>query len=64
MSKRFQWMVFLAALVTLIAVYFITQQMIESYANRPLPIKEVQLISPEVSVITVTPGSYQRFWCH
>lgn len=59
MTKRFQWMVFLAALVTLIAVYFITQQMIESYANRPLPIKEVQLISPEVSVITVTPGSYQ-----
>jgi membrane fusion protein (multidrug efflux system) len=59
MTKRFQWMVFLTALVTLIAVYFITQQMIESYANRPLPIKQVQLISPEVSVITVTPGSYQ-----
>lgn len=59
MTKRFQWMVFLAALVMLVVVYFITQQMIESYANRPLPIKEVQIISPEVSVITVTPGSYQ-----
>jgi len=59
MTKRFQWIVFLATLVALIMVYFITQKMIDSYANRPLPIKEVQVINPEVSVKTVMPGSYQ-----
>ncbi|MCB2427387.1 efflux RND transporter periplasmic adaptor subunit [Methylophaga pinxianii] len=59
MTKRFQWIVFICSVIGLIAVYLIIQQMIDTYANRPLPIKQVQIISPEVSVKTVTPGRYQ-----
>ncbi|HCD04670.1 MULTISPECIES: efflux RND transporter periplasmic adaptor subunit [unclassified Methylophaga] len=59
MTKRLQWLVFLAALCALVAIYFFTQYQIDRYANRPLPVREVPEIRPEVSVKTVTPGRYQ-----
>jgi RND family efflux transporter MFP subunit len=59
MTKRVQWLVFLGALLAFVAIYMFTQNQIERYANRPLPVREVPQIRPEVSVITVTPGTYQ-----
>ena len=59
MTKRTQWLVFFVSLLALMGVYWLTQNQIERYANRPLPIREVPEIRPEVSVKTVTPSRYQ-----
>lgn len=59
MTKFVQWLVFLGTLSVLIAVYLFTQYQIDRYANRPLPVREVSEIRPEVSVKTVTPATHQ-----
>lgn len=59
MTKFVQWLVFLGALAILVAVYFFSQYQIDRFANRPLPIREVPEIRPEVSVKTVKAGTHQ-----
>lgn len=58
-KKQLQWLVFLGSLAALIAIYFFTQHQIDRYASRPLPVREIPQIRPEVTVITVTPDRYQ-----
>ena len=54
-----QWIFFGAAVAGLAATFFYIQHAIEVQASRKAPRKEIEAQHPDVSVVTVEPGSYQ-----
>ena len=59
MTRRIQWLAFIAAAIILAIIFLLSRQMMAEYANRPIIKREVPVIRPDVSVINVTADRYQ-----
>ncbi|MEX0615095.1 MAG: efflux transporter periplasmic adaptor subunit, partial [Methylophaga sp.] len=59
MTKRIQWLAFIAAAIILVIAFIISRQMMADYANRPIIKREVPVIRPDVSVLNVETSRYQ-----
>lgn len=59
MTRRFQWLAFIAAATILVIVFIVSRQMMADYANRPIIKREAPVIRPDVSVLSVQTDRYQ-----
>ncbi len=59
MTRRIQWLAFIAAAIILAIIFLLSRQMMAEYANRPIIKREVPVIRPDVSVVNVKAGRYQ-----
>lgn len=57
MKKR-QWLGVLVSLAIIIVATIVSLQLIKKEQNRPLPTRETETVRPDVSVITVSPDTY------
>ena len=59
MTRRIQWLAFIAAAIILAIIFMLSRQMMADYANRPIIKREVPVIRPDVSVVNVKADRYQ-----